>query len=436
MSESIVGQTLNSAYHELCQKLVSQGKREMGRQQGAIFALHDVELVINNPRATVLTLPYRNMSRTYAAGEFCLYLEGTDDVEDFAYYSKSWRKLAKEGGFVNSAYGERWFSEISGERLKFCIQQLVDNPETKNAIVMVRDQRDIEPGLKDRCCTLFHHFWIEDGKTLHMRTCMRSSDIWLGLPYDVFAFTRLFQFVLYSVNKKSGKTYKMGTYIHQMLNVHAYPKQYSKIAEGLQSRHWVFDTSKAYEFPEYTDAVHERMEAFLAWEKNMRKTNDKFTSAIVLRDGKFPPFLETLGSWLLTKTDNIVPTEEMSRLFSEAYDKAKWSECIDRKVGCVLTDDENRICGKGFNHVINCNQNCNDKLKRVCNVRHAEISALHDAKARGVVPKHAYVTLFPCLPCRRALEDAGVTDIYVHGFVHKGAYGTSIVHCIDPEWEV
>ena len=39
-------------------------------------------------------------------------------------------------------------------------------------------------------CTLGHRFYLRDG-ALHMHTGMRSQDLWLGFPYDVFTNTTL-----------------------------------------------------------------------------------------------------------------------------------------------------------------------------------------------------------------------------------------------------
>lgn len=431
MTRQIVCDSINQGYQWLVEMLFAEGTRSMGRQQGAIFELRDVELILKNPRKSVLSLPSRNMSRKYASGEFCLYLAGTDKVEDFAFYSKVWKELADEGR-INSAYGERMFSGKSGNRLFYAIDELIANPETKNAVVVMRDQRDQKKGLKDRCCTMFLQFTIRDGK-LDMRTIMRSTDIWLGLPYDVFAFTRIMQIVLYHYNKAAETPVQLGTYTHQMLNVHAYPKQYSILAERFNRL--PIDTSKAYEFPEFGKADQEEEIAFLSWEREYR-TNTEMSmeeKAKNLRDSKFHPFFETLGSWLLNKVSNDLPTTKDVELMKLAEEEAKNSKCIDRQVGCVLTDEEGNVLGKGCNTVIHCNQNCHDKIKRICNVRHGEISALEQVKDKSKI-KRAYVTLFPCLPCRSALTAAGVDEIYVKGFVHKGAAGDGVIHLFDPEY--
>lgn len=436
MTKTIKCDSLNEGYQFLVKELMDKGAFSIGRQKGEIKELLNYELELTNPRKSVLSLPMRNMSRKYAAGEFSLYLEGTDDVNDFAFYSKAWLNLAKDGR-VNSAYGERLFSGASGRRLDYAIDELVGNRESKNSLVMMRDVRDQEPGLKDRCCTIALHFYIRDNK-LNMRTIMRSSDIWLGLPYDVFAFTRIMQMALYRYNARTNNNVELGTYYHQMLNVHAYPKDYAKIVSYVTENGFLdLDTSKAYEFPEYTDKDEKELPKFLQWEANYRK-DTLFTNEVKaeqLRDMKLHPFFETLGSWLLNKITNDLPTAQDGEFFRMAEVEAKKSKCVDRQVGCVIVDHDGNVMGIGHNTVINCNQNCHDKLKRICNVMHAEVSAITQIpENERQFARTAYVTLYPCLPCRLALNKAGIYDIRVKGFSHKGAGGDSLVHLYDPEY--
>ena len=430
--------SLNEGYQWCIKAFQENAKTSNGRQQGEIHELLDVELVLSDPRKSVLSLPMRNMSRKYAAGEFLLYMRGTNDAEAFKFYSKTWDRLQNPDGTINSAYGYRWFKNIGdgnggiNTRFLFAVQQLLANPDTKNAVIMLRDDDDIQPNLKDRCCTLALCFNIRDGK-LNMRTIMRSQDLWTGLPYDVFCFTRLQQIVLYEYNSKSGRDkIELGTYTHQVLNLHVYAKHWDRI-KGYNPI--MLNTAEAYAFPEFTDKSMEHFPALQNWEENYRTNTAEAIEkkAYDLRELKLDPFCETLGSYLVNNIKNEVPTQFEKEMFALAEKESQNSRCIDRQVGCVITDRDGNVLGKGCNTVINCNQNCHDKLKRICNVRHGEVSAIES------VPENmrdmmycAYVTLFPCFPCMQALEKTSVQWIKVKGFSHKGATGNVILY--DPEF--
>lgn len=434
---SIVCKSINDGYQKLIEHLKSNSELSVGRQQGKIHEVRDVELILEDPRKSVLSLPVRNMSRKYAAGECLLYLKGENNKEAFKFYSKAWEKLANKDGTINSSYGYRWMKyrlSAKTSRFAFALEQLIKNPDSKNAIIMLRDDSDIEADIKDRCCTLALCFSIRNNK-LNMRTIMRSQDLWLGLPYDVFCFTRLQQIMLYAYNSKRLEyepEVTLGTYTHQILNLHVYEKDWNKIANYTPIK---LNTKEAYQFPEFTANSNTCLPDLLAWEDKFRKETEVpvETHAYTLRELKLDPFCETLGSYLVNNITNHVPTAHDIYVFNRAIEKSKESKCIDRQVGCVITDQDGNCLGSGCNTVINCNKNCHDKLRRICNVRHAEVSAIEYIPENLKALMHTtYVTLFPCFPCMQALEKTAISCVKVKGFSHKGATGN--VMLFDPEF--
>ena len=430
--------SLNEGYQYLINALQLAGKQSTGRQQGAIHELLDVELVLSDPRKSVLSLPIRNMSRRYAAGELLCYIRGTNKKEDFEFYSKSWDKLANPDGTINSAYGYRMFHPIfdgdTETRFHYALTQLLENSDTKNAIIMLRDDSDLHPAhQKDRCCTLCLCFNIRDGK-LNCRTIMRSQDLWLGLPYDVFCFTRLMQIMLYNYNSacEKGKEVQLGTYTHQVLNLHLYERDWQKVQD---CKLMALNTEQGYQFPEFTAKSERDMLSLLIWEEQVRTQSGipMETHAHNLRELKLDPWSETLGSYIVNKIENRAPTEFDIEMFSRAEREAEKSTCVDRQVGCVITTKEGDVIGQGHNTVINCNQNCHDKLHRVCNVKHGEVCAIESISPAMKDFAHTlYVTLYPCFPCMQAIEKTTISEVKVKGFSHKGAIGRVILY--DPEF--
>lgn len=434
--------SLNEGYQDLINAIRLTSQQSTGRQQGAIHELLDVELVLSDPRKSVLSLPIRNMSRRYAAGELLCYIRGTNKKEDFAFYSKSWNKLANPDGTINSAYGYRMFHRIGNSdvpqsrenRFHYALTQLLENPETKNAVVMLRDDSDIDPEhQKDRCCTLCLCFNIRDGK-LNCRTIMRSQDLWLGLPYDVFCFTRLMQIMLYNYNAscEDGKEVQLGTYTHQVLNLHLYEKDWLTLKDYEPI---ALNPKQGYQFPEYTAKSESDMLSLLIWEEQVRtQPNTPIeTHAYNLRELKLDPWSETLGSYIVNKVENRAPTKFEIEMFNQAAKVAELSKCVDRHVGCIITTKDGDVIGQGYNKVLNCNQNCHDKLHRVCNVKHGEICAIESITPELRELAHTlYVTLYPCLPCMQAIEKTTICEVKVKGFSHKGATGMVILY--DPEF--
>jgi dCMP deaminase len=89
---------------------------------------------------------------------------------------------------------------------------------------------------------------------------------------------------------------------------------------------------------------------------------------------------------------------------------ASWSKDPDRQVGCVLTDEYNRVVATGYNGLprgIDIDRlQVEDKLAITI---HAELNALLAIKGQAV---SAYVwPYFPCATCAAALAQHGVCRI-------------------------
>ncbi len=101
------------------------------------------------------------------------------------------------------------------------------------------------------------------------------------------------------------------------------------------------------------------------------------------------------------------------------------SECIDKQVACIITDQFGNVLCYGVNEIIECDKNCNDKKNRICEVAHAEIVAVCSLYSSYGVFDHgkriknkAWLSLFPCIPCQEALAPH-VDEIIVFGKKHK-----------------
>lgn len=430
----IEANSMNEAYTLIAKDLVAAGAPAVGRQNGMVHELRDVAIVLREPRKCLTTLPWRKLSRRYCAGEFALFCSCETNVEAYEHYAKKWRELDVDGT-VCSAYGQRIFSAerdgLGFSRFDYALEQLTHNPESKNAVIMMRDYTDNRPThQKDRCCTLFLQFSIRNG-ALDMTVHMRSSDFWFGLPYDIFWYSFVMQRMLLRVNQETGYGIRLGTYTHVCSSLHVYAAQWEKVKNAQHPSNIIAE--KEYAMPVYTDADEKRLAEWLEWERTLRIDDCPLEiAASNLRNSKYKPFLETMGSFLLNKINTRYATFEDKLIIKEAETASADSVCIDRKVGCFLICEEGNLTS--CNEVIRCNKQCDDKENRICEVTHAEVAALRKAEEKGWTPITAYVTLYPCFPCMQALTAAGVKEIVVFGFSHKGATGT--VTLIDPSLEV
>ena len=104
---------------------------------------------------------------------------------------------------------------------------LEKDPNTRQAVIHIKEPRNvINNPTKDLNCTLTLQFLIRDNK-LHLITNMRSNDIWLGLPYDVFNFTCM------QIQMAMELGVDVGNYYHNVGSFHMYARDYEKLKETI-----------------------------------------------------------------------------------------------------------------------------------------------------------------------------------------------------------
>lgn len=177
---------------------------------------------------TFLLNKRRKLSPHYACAETLWYLQPTKSIEMIKAYAPQYEKFADGNGKAWGAYGYRFFHEIN--QFKLTIDLLKQNPETRQAILSIWNKQDLVEQDKhnDIPCTISLQFLLRNGK-LNLIVTMRSNDAWLGLPYDVFAFTCLQRLVAHGVGVEPG------WYVHQVGSEHLYEKHWKAAEEAVST---------------------------------------------------------------------------------------------------------------------------------------------------------------------------------------------------------
>jgi thymidylate synthase len=136
-----------------------------------------------NMRYPVLTVPARKLSYQFMAAEAIWILSGDNRVDTIAPWNKRIAQFSDNGETFFGAYGPKIL-----DQLNYVVHKLRQDPDTRQAGLTI--WRENPPETKDVPCTIAIFFNIRHGK-LNCHVFMRSSDIWLGVPYDVFNFSML-----------------------------------------------------------------------------------------------------------------------------------------------------------------------------------------------------------------------------------------------------
>ena len=171
---------------------------------------------------TLLCNPRRAISPHYAAAETLWYMGGMSGVDWLCRYAPQYSRFADPDGTAYGAYGPRVVPQL-GQALSL----LSADSETRQCVVAVWRPDDLQMAGKtpDMPCTLYWQFVISNDK-LHMLVTMRSNDLWLGTPYDVFAFT-CFQRLM-----ADELSIDVGDYYHYVGDLHVYERNWQAASEA------------------------------------------------------------------------------------------------------------------------------------------------------------------------------------------------------------
>jgi len=195
---------------------------------------------ITNPRNRIPYVQGRDLSVHYMIAELLWYLSGNDSTDWISNYSSFWSKISDDGKTANSAYGARIFKphkRISSTinetwtQWDYIINELKQDPDSRRAVVHIRSPQDSILASLDMPCTLSLQFFLRNDK-VHMVTSMRSSDVILGLAYDVPAFTIFQELLALQLTQELCRPIGLGTYTHLSASLHLYERHF-KMAEKI-----------------------------------------------------------------------------------------------------------------------------------------------------------------------------------------------------------
>lgn len=141
-------------------------------------------------RWNLLHVPERALNPRFAVAEWLWISFGLQTLEPVAQYNAGLRRFSDNGVTLTGAYGPH----VAWQR-HFVMRKLRQDSETRQAVIEVRRPRHrLSPSLnfhtKDEPCTLSLQFLLRE-RRLNCIATMRSSDVWLGLPYDAFTFSMI-----------------------------------------------------------------------------------------------------------------------------------------------------------------------------------------------------------------------------------------------------
>lgn len=193
------------------EEIQSNGER-IKPSQGWCTEVSGVLLEIADPRSRLSRTETRG--RPFSClGELCWYLAGSNELDFISYYV-DYEDFA-DGDIVYGGYGPRLLDWEGVNQLASVRDLLSRKSVSRQAVIQLFDACDIIKEHKSIPCTCTMQFMIRGGR-MNMITYMRSNDVFLGLPHDIFAFTMIQELMARDLSVE------LGTYKHVVGSLHIY----------------------------------------------------------------------------------------------------------------------------------------------------------------------------------------------------------------------
>lgn len=210
MARIVEGITGRDTYYDVIATVRRHGRRRNSRN-GVVLEVPNLTVALESPVDALPLGVGRNLNPKIAAAEALQLLGGFSEPEWLVKIAPAFANYREPSGEFWGAYGYR-----IGHQLDHIITKLRCDPDTRQAVITLWDKdRDNVNGKSDYPCTIALGFAII-GSELSMNVTMRSNDVWLGLPYDLFQFAQL-QLTLCNLNG-----WKPGPYTHTAWSMHIY----------------------------------------------------------------------------------------------------------------------------------------------------------------------------------------------------------------------
>ena len=188
---------------------------------------------LENPRSRIATTESNIQNIFQLIGQFLWIYRGSFNTTEITYYAPSSDKFSSDGTRMIGAYGPRLFGIQHMNQIQHAIEILSEDRNKRKAVASVYLPQFDQHQLRDEVpCTLNLQYLVRDNK-LNAITYMRSQNAFGLLPYDVFLFTMLQEYVQATLKPKI--EVELGTYHHFSGSCHIYEQDKESACKILES---------------------------------------------------------------------------------------------------------------------------------------------------------------------------------------------------------
>lgn len=216
-------------YKELLRKILSYGSKEQNRTGVDCYTLFgkDISFYLGNNEMPVITGKKIFYNKAFHEAEWIF-----SGDENTAYLNDNginwWNEYADNEGNISKTYGYQ-LRNYNGyfDQIEYVVKEI--NKGSRRAYVSFwnpTDQNDKIP-----CCYTGMNFVLtSNGMILNAEIQFRSSDAFLGLPYDFIVLALILKKIAYETNKKPGRIK------YSLSNAHIYYNHFEAVQQYLRTK--------------------------------------------------------------------------------------------------------------------------------------------------------------------------------------------------------
>lgn len=209
--------------------------------------LLNLQAVLTNARKRVFfsRVAPRIFDPGLAVARFIYMLSGSQQLEPIAFYTNSVRRFSDDGlTLPGSSYGYRIFScQFESNQVDRVIRLIRDEPNTFRGAIAIYSSTDCGRDSFDIPCVLGMVFSPRNG-FLHATLLMRANSTLRLMPYNIFEFSLLHEWIANQCNLK------LGHFFHNSVSMHLSDEEIELAPRVLQED---VSTSEMHKMPSSND---------------------------------------------------------------------------------------------------------------------------------------------------------------------------------------
>lgn len=268
MTTTITARGVNEALSLGIMNLARGTAHQRESRNGPVLEVHGPVITeYLYPDERVLFHAARDANPFFHFFESLWMLAGCEDVEFVSWFNSRIKDYSDDGVRFHGAYGRRWRHHFGHDQLETCIQLLINEPDTRRAVLCMWDPVvDLNRDKKDIPCNDLI-FFKRLGAELRMTLCCRSNDaIWGAFGANAVHMSMLMEYVAGRV----GCTLGSMTQVSDSLHVYTDNPQWKDLREMAPGGRDLYKDShlngiKPYPIMDAPEFWDRDLEVFMKW---------------------------------------------------------------------------------------------------------------------------------------------------------------------------